>query len=129
MEYIQENEIEDKVIFTGYVTESEKYWLMKKAIGFIFLSKYEGFGIPPLESLVLGTPVLLNDISVFRELFENDAIYVNANDIREIAEGMNNLLTMKQKSKYKCLEKFNWKKSGEKFSKIIKQLTDKSQKQ
>ncbi len=120
MEYIQEHNMEDKVIFTGYVNEQEKYWLIKKAVGFIFLSKYEGFGIPPLEALALGTPVLLNDIPVFHELFENDAIYVNANNVTEVAEGMNKLLAIEKTRTYGCLEKFSWEKSGEKFVDIIK---------
>lgn len=122
MKYIRENGLENKVIFTGYVTDQEKYWLIKKAKGFLFLSRYEGFGIPPLESLSLGTPVLLNDIPVFHELFEDDAIYVDANSATEVAKGMNELLAIEKTSKYKCLEKFNWKASGEKFSNLIKNL-------
>lgn len=120
MEYIREHKLDDKVIFTGYVNEQEKYWLIKKSVGFLFLSKYEGFGIPPLEALTLGTPILLNDIPVFHELFEDDAIYVNANNVTEVAEGMNKLLTIEKARTCRCLEKFSWEKSGEMFADIIK---------
>lgn len=126
-EYIQKNDLQKNIIFTGFIDDSDKYWLMKEAEAFIFLSKYEGFGIPPLESLTIGTPILLNDIPVFRELYEDDAVYVNAYDPSEVAQGMHQLVSTDKKTTYACLQKFSWESSGKQFAKIIGQLVDRYQ--
>ncbi|HHB52204.1 MAG TPA: glycosyltransferase family 1 protein, partial [Saprospiraceae bacterium] len=57
--YIQEQNLQNDVIFTGYVSDEVKACLLKGAKAFLFLSIYEGFGIPPLEALKCGTPTVL----------------------------------------------------------------------
>ncbi len=120
LQYITEHQLEDDVVFTGYVSETEKYFLLKSATAFIFLSIYEGFGIPPLEALKIGVPVLLSDIPVFHELFEESVWYANGEDIEEIAEQMHNILTTKSvKDTHAVLTKFSWEKSGNQLLDII----------
>lgn len=117
--YIQQNNLEIEVIFTGYVSEEEKYFLLKHTSAFIFLSIYEGFGIPPLEALKIGTPCLLSDIPVFHELFEENALYVAYNDTQKIADEMNTILINPPKINPKLFEKFGWDKSASKLIKIM----------
>ena len=58
------------LFFTGYVSDDELASLYKYAKGFIFPSLCEGFGLPPLEAIVLGCKsVALSDIPVFREIY------------------------------------------------------------
>ena len=60
--------IESSLVFTDFISESEKYSLLKNCQLFIFASKYEGFGIPLIEALYHGCIVLASDIPVFREI-------------------------------------------------------------
>lgn len=59
------------IIFTGWVEDEELYSLINNAKALIQPSLYEGFGIPPLEALYLKTPVILSDISVFKEVYND----------------------------------------------------------
>ena len=56
--------------------------LYKKAKLFIFPSQYEGFGIPLVEAMSLGCPVLASDINIFREISENGINYFSNNDMQ-----------------------------------------------
>ena len=58
----------EDVTFTGYLTNEELYELVARARLLVLPSFYEGFGIPPMEALYLGTNVLVSDIPVFREV-------------------------------------------------------------
>ena len=73
-------DIENSVIFTGYVTEEQKKSLMKNCKAFIFLSKDEGFGRPIIEALIEGATVIASDIEVFREIGGKYVCYVDVND-------------------------------------------------
>lgn len=111
--YVEKYDLHNEVIFTGYVSEDEKYFLLKGASAFIFLSIYEGFGIPPLEALKVDTPVLLSDISVFHELFEDSVWYANGNDIEDISNKMNKIMMATEpKDTFRIIEKFSWEKSA-----------------
>lgn len=68
-------QIDDRVIFTDFISEYEKNALLKKCQLFIFASKYEGFGIPLIESLYFGCNALVSDIQVFREIGKEYVYY------------------------------------------------------
>ena len=73
--------LENQVIFTDYISETEKNALYSNAIVTVLPSLYEGFGIPAIESQQLGTPVIASDIPAFREVLENSAIYIDPNQL------------------------------------------------
>ena len=87
-EFVKVHKLQHEVIFTGFVSDEEKLYLLRNATAFLFLSIYEGFGIPPLEALKLGVPTLVSDISVFRELFEKSVTYVDPMDQEAITASM-----------------------------------------
>jgi glycosyltransferase involved in cell wall biosynthesis len=124
IDYIEHNGLHSEIIFTGYISDEEKYVLLKHAKAFLFLSIYEGFGIPPLEALKLGTPCLLSDIPVFHELFEDNALYVPYDNLNIIAEGMNTILNHPPKIDPELFEKFSWDKSAEKLIQFMKDKTE-----
>lgn len=72
------------VRFIGPVTETEKPALYRGAVAFIFPSRYEGFGLPPLEALACGTPVVGSDVSSLPEVVGDAGVLLPPDD----AEGM-----------------------------------------
>ena len=60
---------------------------------FVFPSSYEGFGIPPLEAMAAGCPLVLSDIPVFREITENRGIYFSHDDSESIANSVEKVLS------------------------------------
>ena len=65
---ICKKELGNKIKFTGFIGEVEKFDLMSNAVAFVFPSEYEGFGIPAIESMMLGVPTLLANNSSLTEL-------------------------------------------------------------
>lgn len=78
----------DAVRFAGFVTEGQLAWLYQHADLFIFLSLDEGFGIPTLEALQFGAPILASDIPVFREILGDRAHFVNPRSVDHVANAI-----------------------------------------
>ena len=94
----------------------------------IFPSFYEGFGIPPLEALKCGCPVIASNILVLKELYEDVIIYFNPYDEKELTEKIKFLMNndkIKQKminDSFKIINKFSWDDSAAKINHLIKDL-------
>lgn len=69
--------LENKVKYIGYVTPEEKYGLIKNALVFVFPRLYEGFGLPVLEAMKIGTPVISSNTSSIPEVAGDGAILVD----------------------------------------------------
>ena len=67
----------DNILYVARVTDGEAKALMSFCRAFLFPSFYEGFGIPPLEALACGSPIVVADIPVMHEVFGNLATYIN----------------------------------------------------
>lgn len=120
---IESGSLSQNIIFTGYISDEELKNLIKHASMLIQPSIYEGFGIPPLESLFLGTPVLISDIPVFREIYEGFPVeYFACNNSHDLYEKIKNsnpepiALTTEQKGK------FTYEKSANIILNTIKQF-------
>jgi glycosyltransferase involved in cell wall biosynthesis len=85
---IQQNE---SILYLKHVSFPEYCPLVKNAKVLIYPSYYEGFGIPILESLCMGTPVIASDIEVFKENFGNMPIYFNIGDINSYCKAIDSL--------------------------------------
>ena len=81
------------VVFEGYVAEQQKWALLKGARLLLFPSFLEGFGLPVAEALAVGTPVVISDIPVFRELFGEHAEYIDPHNADDIARGILAVMT------------------------------------
>lgn len=73
----------------GYVTDEELIALYQHASVFLYPSVYEGFGIPPLEAMNCGCPVIVSDIEVFHEIYEDSAKYCEVNSVTAWKENIN----------------------------------------
>ncbi|PLR76595.1 hypothetical protein CU633_14680 [Bacillus sp. V3-13] len=105
---------ESQLIFTGYVPKDDLINLYSQSSLFVFPSLYEGLGLPIIEAMACGAPVLTSNTSALNEI-ANDACYkVNPESIEEISEGIFNMLTNPELlNKYKhagpkLAAKFNW---------------------
>lgn len=98
------------IIYTGHISDSELNYLYAKALGFCYPSMYEGFGLPPLEAMAHGIPVLTSDNSALKELCENRAILVNPYSTESIAEGIYNLINNNSDS-IKCASNMEYANS------------------
>jgi glycosyltransferase involved in cell wall biosynthesis len=83
----------DAVCFIGWVDEADKPALYTSATAFLFPSLYEGFGLPPLEAMACGTPVIVSKTSSLPEIAGDAAIQVNANDIAGWADAMRTIVS------------------------------------
>lgn len=88
---IKELKIEDKIIRTEYVFDECICPLMCGALAFVFPSLYEGFGMPPLEAMACGAPVLTSNVASLPEVVGDCAVLVDPYSIDEIAEGLDKL--------------------------------------
>jgi glycosyltransferase involved in cell wall biosynthesis len=80
------------VIFPGFVNDSQLVWLYQNAEAFVFPSLAEGFGLPPLEAMAHGTPVLSSNASCMPEVLGDTAIYFDPTDTKNMAETIEALL-------------------------------------
>ncbi len=81
--------IQNNVLFTGFVSEEDKFTLFKNARAFVFPSFYEGIGIPVIEAMSYGIPVLTTRTGALPEAAGNGAFYIeNPYDVQEIAHGL-----------------------------------------
>ncbi len=70
----------DNVLFTGYLSDGAVKSLMRGAKAFLFPSRYEGFGIPPLEALSVGTPICVSAVTCLPEIYGDAAHYIDPDD-------------------------------------------------
>jgi glycosyltransferase involved in cell wall biosynthesis len=82
----------DDVVWPGYVPQAELRSLVAGAAALVLPSRYEGFGLPALEALACGTPVVTTDIPVLREITGGLAEYVPVGDIPALAEALRRTL-------------------------------------
>lgn len=91
-EKVRTYELEEDVIFTGYVAQEDSPKLMKGAQIFVFPSKYEGFGMPPLEAMACGTPVIVSDAASLPEAVGDAGIIVPADDPNALSNSLEKLI-------------------------------------
>lgn len=80
------------IIFLGYVSDVKLAKLYKQASIFVYPSLYEGFGIPPLEAMANGCPVIASDIPSLKEVCKDAALYVDPYSVDDIGRAILNLM-------------------------------------
>lgn len=90
-DFLKQCACQERVHVTGYVDDKDIGNVYKNAMCFVFPSLYEGFGLPPVEALALGTPVIASDAASMPEVLRNQAIYFKCNDQQELEKLLLNL--------------------------------------
>jgi len=127
---VQSLNLQDKVVFTGYIPENNLPALYSMAELFVFPSIYEGFGIPPLEAMVCETPVLASNTGALPETSGGSCLMVNPYNTDEIANGIHKLLTdVTLRSYYikkgkKWAEQFTWERTAKDTLDVYKSIIE-----
>jgi len=116
---VNELGLSGEVKFIGYIADEMLKPLYSRAICFMFASIYEGFGIPILEAMSCGTPVITSNISSMPEIADDAAIKVNPYNVEEIAHAMRAIVSDEkmradyiERGKARARE-FSWEKAAE----------------
>jgi glycosyltransferase involved in cell wall biosynthesis len=113
------------VVFADSDTDADLSDIYRGALGFVFPSLYEGFGLPPLEALACGTPVLTSNVCSLPEVVGDSAILVDPLDIEAIADGIRRLVhdsalttELRQKGLLRA-KKFSWGETADRTREVL----------
>ena len=124
----QKENINSPVVFPGYVPDSQLEVLYQEAKAYIFPSLYEGFGLPPLEAMAKGCPVISSDRASLPEVLGEAAVYFNPQDKIEFLSRINLVINdteLREKMKEKGIiqsKKYNWWECANKTFDIYKEV-------
>lgn len=113
----------------GYVKDEDRAALFSGASLFVYPSLYEGFGIPPIEAMACGVPVITSDNSSLPEAVGDAAIMVPAGATKKLAKSIQEVLTSPKKSRdmvargYEQAEQFNWHAEAKKLLNTIQEIS------
>lgn len=118
----------NRVIFPGFVPRNEMVQWYCAALGFVYLSLFEGFGFPPLEAMACGTPVIVNDASSLPEVVGDAGLRVRAENPQEVAEALSRLASspefcerLRQSGKQQAA-RFSWQRTAEQTLDVIRSV-------
>lgn len=117
---LYEGILKDKLIFTGFVEDTDLALLYSEASLFVFPSMYEGFGMPPLEALCQGTRVLSSDAEALKEVLGDNALYFKNGDLADLKEKLEKLGNIKDKVGYYLPMKYTWDYNARRLYKYLR---------
>ncbi len=118
----------DSVVFTGDLSDEEVIALMNAADIFVFPSLYEGFGLPPLEAMACGTPVVTSKAGSLPEVVGDAALLVDPENEEEIVSAIETVLTNAKlreeliKKGFERVKRFSWEKTARETLDIYKSV-------
>lgn len=124
--------LKGRVSYLGYVNNEELANLYRDASCFVYPSLYEGFGLPPLEAMACGCPVIISNVASLPEVCGDAGYYVDPYDVESIAEGICKALTdesLRQSLIRKGLERaklFSWEKAAKEHLKVFEEVSGNS---
>lgn len=126
---LKDNDLESEVIFPGFIQEGDKKAIFALAQVFAFPTLYEGFGIPVLEAMSQGVPVICSDIPSLKEVAGDGAIYFDPRSLDDFSEKLYDVCVNKDLRRELILKGkervgfFSWSKSTEKLLAIFEGLS------
>lgn len=117
--------VKDRIHVLGFVPDADLPSLMAGAKAFVFPTLYEGFGMPVLEAMTVGTPVIASDISIMHEVLHDAALYADprneqawASNMHDVDHRRDDLIAKGQEQ----VKKFSWGRTAEKTWEAIRQI-------
>ncbi|XZJ13835.1 glycosyltransferase family 4 protein [Clostridium perfringens] len=126
---VDELNLSSSVIFTGFIPIDDMPIFYSASKALVYPSFYEGFGLPPIECMACGTPVIASNLTSMPEVCQDAALLVDPYDVDEIKE---NILTLLNNPKFYSLmiykglshsSKFNWKKTAYNTLEVYKHIS------
>lgn len=120
--------VKESVVLTGYVPEADLPALYSSALCFVYPSYFEGFGLPPLEAMKCGAPVIVGNRTSLPEVVGDAALQVDPFNVDEIAAAMRRLLNdgpLREKLSRRGQERasaFSWRETARKTLKVYEQV-------
>lgn len=122
----KELEMEDEIVFTDFVDQADLPPLIAGARCLAQVALYEGFGIPVVEALAVGTPAVVSNVSSLPEVLGNAGYHVNPRSVEDIADKLGKMLDLSSEEYYELAEKgirhshlFRWHKTAETVLKVL----------
>lgn len=127
---VKRHKIEEKVIFTGFVEDSDLPALYKGSIAYVLPSLYEGFGIPVIEAQACGTLTIVSQVSSLPEVAGESAIYIdNPKSVDKVAEALREALSMPKKVRLVKIKqgksnasRFSWNRAAKQTLEVLTSL-------
>jgi glycosyltransferase involved in cell wall biosynthesis len=126
---ISEHRLSDKVLILSGLHNGEINYLYRHATALFLLSEYEGFGYPPLEAMLTGTPAVVSDSTSLAEVVGGAALKIGAHDTEAAAAAM---LRLSRDQQYRCTlqqlgveqaRRYSWADAGSMLNRILSQLS------
>ncbi len=123
----KENDIKN-IIFAGFVTDDDLAVVYKNALAYIFPSLYEGFGLPPLEAMDNGVPVISSQHKCMREILGDSAYFFDAESERKMSQAISEIVTDYKLREHliisgkKRVEKYSWLRMAKETSRLYKEI-------
>jgi len=128
MKLLKKPSLKPYVLYLGFLPDNEIVALYKKALAFVSPSLYEGFGLPYLEAMSAGLPIIAPRIATVREVCGEAALYVDPTDTASIQKGLEDCnvnfqlrSTLSQRGLVQA-KKFSWKAQAAQTLKVIEDL-------
>jgi glycosyltransferase involved in cell wall biosynthesis len=124
--------LSDRVLFPGYVADEDKAALISGATALVYPSLYEGFGLPVLEAMACGTPVLTSNVSSLPEVAGDAALLIDPLEVDAIAAGMAHLTADADLRRslvakgYAQVRKFSWATAARQVLQVLESLVQPS---
>jgi len=132
LQALQESGIQDSVVLTGYVPETDLPALYSGALCFVYPSYFEGFGLPPLEAMKCGTPVIVGNRTSLPEVVGDAGISIDPFDVDGLALAIERVIAdreLREQLRTKGLDRarlFSWQETARRTLDVYKQVVQKS---
>jgi len=127
---VNRQEVPD-VVFTDFIPDSQLRWLYENCAAYVFPSFSEGFGLPGLEAMACGAPVVSSNTTSLPEVLGEAAHYFDPSDVEDIANSIHQVLSNKKLREslvakgYKQVKKYSWRRMAEQtlevYNKVLKE--------
>ena len=127
--FIKKNGLEDRICFTGYLEDEDLCGLYSSCAAFVYPSLYEGFGLPPLEAMACGAPVITSRVPALMETVGSAARLIDPKDVDDLAQAMAEMLSDEKMREHYVeagrnqVKKFSWEQTALKTLEVYRELS------
>lgn len=118
------------ILFTDFIEDEQRDWLFTNAAAYIFPSLMEGFGLPGLEAMGYGTPVVSSNATCLPEVYGDAAYYFDPTDVDDMVRAIDDVLSNEElrnelvKKGHQQIKKYSWKKMAEQTHGVYMKVLD-----